>query len=37
MKKEHADFLTDTQLAAEIAELAANPALAKTESAERDT
>lgn len=37
MKKEHADFLTDAQLAAEIAELAANPALAKTESAERDT
>ena len=31
-----ADFLTDTQLAAEIAELAANPALAKNESAERD-
>ncbi len=36
MKKEHAEFLTDAQIAAEIAEMAKNPAALKAESEERD-
>ena len=34
--KEHADFLTDAQIAAEVAELAKNPAMLKSESEERN-
>lgn len=34
--REHADFLTDAQIAAEVAEMAKNPAMLKSESEERN-